>query len=336
MNSVVAYSFDRFAARRTYYSFDFLPKSSDIVYSANTSGQFNVWRQGPPSPEGEPAPAKQLTAFVEWSVRNIAATPDGKTIIAFADKDGDENYQVFKVDPEKGWHQPLVFKPGVRHDSGVRSLSPGGAFIAHGSNERNPMDIDVMLTRVTTGESRPLVAGGGAYIFGHWSSDGNRATVVEARAPQNLDVHIIEVGDGRRRNMTQHDGNEVNLPGPWGISGTGFYLLTNRDREFTGLCFVSAETGERDWIETRDADVDDVALSPDGRTLAWVDNRDGYSFIHLRDVKTGKNLSGPISVDGVITPGALDNHNLLKFSPDGTKLGCIFSTPREPPEYLRV
>src|SRR5579883_2744989 len=44
------YPFERFSSRRVYYAFDFLPGSSDILYSANTSGQFNLWRQSPPPP----------------------------------------------------------------------------------------------------------------------------------------------------------------------------------------------------------------------------------------------------------------------------------------------
>lgn len=326
------YTFDRFAARRVYYSFDFLPKSNDIIYSVNTSGQFNIWRQ-PSSGRGTgPLPARQLTAFQEWSVRNITATPDGRKILAFADKDGDENYQIFEVDSQKGWHRPLVLEPQVRHEYGIQAVSNDGRFIAHGSNRRNPRDMDVMITSLTTGRTRPLLAGGASYVFGRWARDGRRATVVDMKSPQDLDVYVVDIKTGKRKMMTRHSGNEVNMPGPWEAGGTGFYLLSDRDREFTGLCFVPTETGKREWLVSGRSDVEDVALSPDGRTLAWAENREGYSIIHIVDARTKKELRDPILTGGAITPGALDNFTLLKFSPEGNKLACIISMAWQPPE----
>src|SRR6266851_9421894 len=98
------HSFERYSARRLYYAFDFLPGSKDIAYSANTSGQFNVWLQRPPSRSGV-GDARQLTGFVEWSVRHVASHPSGRWVLAYADKDGDENYQAFKVDSDNGWQE---------------------------------------------------------------------------------------------------------------------------------------------------------------------------------------------------------------------------------------
>ncbi len=154
------FSFERFASRRLYYAFDCLPGTRDIVYSANTSGQFNVWRQSPPR-NSTLGPARQLTGFVEWSVRHIAPLPNGQGLLAFADKDGDENYQIFRVDAEDGWQRPFVFKPGVRHEFGIRCISPDGKYAAYSSNERERKDMDIVVAEISTGlATGPLTAAG--------------------------------------------------------------------------------------------------------------------------------------------------------------------------------
>ena len=45
----MSYPLDRFLAHRSYAQPAFLPRTKDLVYLANTSGQFNVWRQSVPA-----------------------------------------------------------------------------------------------------------------------------------------------------------------------------------------------------------------------------------------------------------------------------------------------
>jgi dipeptidyl aminopeptidase/acylaminoacyl peptidase len=322
------YSFERFVARRLYYSFDFLPGTEDVVYSGNTSGQFNVWRQGPPR-GGVVSPSTQLTGFVEWTVRKVESFPGGKKILAFADKDGDENYQIFTVDTVKGWHSPFVVQSGVRHEYGSRSLSCDGRAVAYGSNERDPHDMDVLVASTATGRTKPLVAGDAYYAFGHWSHDGRRATVIDVHSNEDQDAYVVDVSTGKKRNLTPHVDKETNLPGPWTASGDGFYLIGDKGRETRGLWFVSASTGKRTPVETGPNEVEDVALSPDGRVLAWVENREGYSTIHLVEPASGKRLGAPVPTRGVLMP--VDGTG-LKFSPNGKLLGCILSTSVQPTE----
>jgi dipeptidyl aminopeptidase/acylaminoacyl peptidase len=326
-----AYSFERFAARRVYFDYDFLAGSGDIVYSANTSGQFNVWRQAAPRGR-EFGPARQLTAFVDWSVRNVTASPDGRTLIVFADQDGDENYQVFKVDAEKGWQAPIVLKSGVRHESGIRGLSPDGKSLCYSSNERNPRDMDIVVTSLATGRSKTLAQGDAYRAFGHWAPSGRQATIIDLHSNEDQDAYVVDVRSGRQVHVTPHEGDEINIPGPWDPSGRGFYLLTDRGREKVGLDFLQLGSGgKRTRLETGKGEVGDAKLRPDGGTLAWAENVDGYSFIRLRDLRSGKDVAS-FAAEGALLPGALDNSNLLKFSPDGRRLGFIVSRPRQPPE----
>src|SRR5215207_4221893 len=79
------YTFAQFMAIRRYQpTLSFSPDGSEIAYSTNTSGQFNLWKQS--SAGGYP---KQLTIFSDHAVREIAWSPEGEQILFTADHHGD-------------------------------------------------------------------------------------------------------------------------------------------------------------------------------------------------------------------------------------------------------
>ena len=83
-----------------------------------------------------------------------------------------------------------------------------------------------------------------------------------------------------------------------GADGSGFYLLTDEGREFVGLAFFRIADDHYEWLETPDADVEAVALSDDGRVLAWIVNEDGWARLRLRDLETGELLPEPRLPEG--------------------------------------
>ncbi len=329
------YPFERYAARRAYYDFDFLPGTKDIVYAGNTSGQFNVWRQSPPL-NGRPGPCAQLTSFDEWSARSIYPHPNGKEVIVFADKDGDENYQILAVDPRGGWPVPVVNEPRVRHEPGMSAYSPHGRLLAIASNARNPRDMDILVVERGTSRQRPVCAGEGARDVGYWSPDSSRLTVIETiTANTDNNVLLVDVRRETSTNLTPHEDKARFFPGPWIPDGSGFYVRSDQGREFLGLGFLGREGGAIRWVATPDHDVEDVALSPDGRRVAWVVNDDGYSVIHVHDRKTGKPLRRPIRPGGVLAEGWATPHR-IRFSPDGTRLGFILWSGTRPHDVCVV
>jgi dipeptidyl aminopeptidase/acylaminoacyl peptidase len=115
------YTFEQFAATRRYQpALSFSPDGSEIAYSTNTSGQFNLWRQS--SDGGYP---HQLTTFTERAVRSIAWSPDGETILFTADLHGDEFQQVFRVPARGGRPEQLTDAPQVRHQIGAETVVAG-------------------------------------------------------------------------------------------------------------------------------------------------------------------------------------------------------------------
>lgn len=317
-----AYEFEQFAAVRNYADLTFSPDGQSVAYVTNASGQFNVWRQPVAvGPDGSPLMPVQLTALVDRSARRVVWSPDGSHILTVADYHGNENFQLASV-PVQGWMHPITDAPNARHELGEAPFSPDGGRVAYASNERNPADMDALVRDLATGEVRALLAGDGNYEPMSWSPDGRSVLVIRLNLNTDTDLFLCDASTGESRHLTPHEGEIKFFPGPWSPDGRGFYLLSDREREFLGLAFFDLASGEMRWVETPDWDVQDVALSDDGRRLAWIVNEDGYSHLHLRDLDANTTRDVPGLPRGVISG--------LRFSPDGDTLGCYLNRSVRP------
>ena len=66
---------------------------------------------------------------------------------------------------------------------------------------------------------------------------------------------------------------------------------------------------------TPDWDIELIALSKDGRRLAYVTNEDGYSRLRVRVLETGQDLEAPAYPPGVVQS--------VSWRPDGEALAFV-------------
>ncbi|MGI8403635.1 MAG: prolyl oligopeptidase family serine peptidase [Thermomicrobiales bacterium] len=315
-------TFDQFTAIRRYQgALAFSPDGSEIAYSVNTSGQFNLWRQS--SDGGFP---HQVTLSGAQAVRDIAWSPDGSALLYTADNDGDEFTKIYQAPPQGGQPVPIATTPQVQFF--VQGWSPDGRFIAYAGNDREPTDQDVILRNVETGElQRPMAPGGLLYPM-FWSPNSTKLLVVDGHSNTDSDLHLLEVAAGTSQLLTEHEGEVSFLPVGWAADGSGFYVLSNEDREFNGLAFHRLDDGSRQWIETPDWDVEDAAVSADGRWLVWSVNEDGYSRIFARDLTADQ---APVTID--LPEGVLGT---MALSRPGNRLAVLWQQPIHPAEIFIV
>jgi dipeptidyl aminopeptidase/acylaminoacyl peptidase len=315
-------SFEQFAAARRYQpALSFSPDGSELAYSTNISGQFNIWRQ--PSEGGY---ARQVTSFTEEAVRSIAWSPDGSTLLFLADRHGNEQFQLHTVAPENGWPEKLLGEPDVQNYIG--EWSPDGRYFSYAANDREPAEQDVLIRDTRTGEVKRLLAADGVHFAAYWAPDGERLLAMKANKNTDIDVYLIDLRDDSIRNLLPHEGEVRQVPGPWAADGSGFYLISDRDREFAGLAFFTLASGETTWLETPEWDVEGVVLSKDGRVLVWTVNENGYTRFYASDTVSGESISVPGIPDGVI------GH--MELSKDGRRLAILHTTPTHPAEIYVV
>src|SRR5256886_3266847 len=108
-------------------------------------------------------------------------------------------------------------------------------------------------------------------------------------------------------------------------------MVSDAGSEFRGLAFYDLASDSHDWVEQPTHDVDDVAMSADGRVLGWIVNDKGYDRLRLRDLETGQDLPEPELPAGA-RPHLTGAEPPLAISPDGMHAALIAASPRRPPE----
>ena len=315
-----------FAVRRFSSALTFTEDGHDLLFANNMSGQFNLWRV--PVDGGWP---DQLTTFVDETVRGAAVSPRDGTILLCADHDGDEFHQLYVIEGGRGWPMQLTHEPQVQHFVTAGAWAPDGSKFAYAANARTPSDMECWVRDAESGESR-AVFGEGKFSFpGRVSPDGSKLLALDFRNNSDVSLHLIDLDGGETRELTPHDDDGIYFPGPWARDGSGFYLVTDEGSEFRGLAFYDLAAGGFDWVEEPTQDVDDVALSDDGRVLAWLVNDQGYDRLRVRDLESGRDLPTAELPAGA-RPHLTGDEPPLAVSGDGSHVAVIVSSPRRPPE----
>jgi dipeptidyl aminopeptidase/acylaminoacyl peptidase len=114
-------------------------------------------------------------------------------------------------------------------------------------------------------------------------------------------------------------------PGPWAADGS-FYALATLDRDYQALVRCRPGGDQIEVIDAPDWDVEEMAGSADGRTLAWLVNQDGQAVLRVR--RDSMLLNVPELPVGVV--------HALSLSADGRWMALVLNTPERPGEILTV
>ena len=124
-----------------------------------------------------------------------------------------------------------------------------------------------------------------------WSPDNKKLLVLQEVSANQTYLWLADVATGEKKVLTPKAGDEeiAYSGGPFSKDGKGFYTTTDRDSEFQRLAYFDLATMKPAYL-TSDIkwDVDEIDLSDDGKTLAFVINEDGISKLYLMDTATSK------------------------------------------------
>ena len=283
------YTFEQFAATRTFGTLAYSPSGERLFYIANTSGQKNIWSL--PSGGGF---AEQLTSFTDERVTELSVSPDGTWLAFLADRHGDEMTQVWRLPAMGGWPERLTDAPEAQFSLG-EWLDKERVIVT--ANDQEPGEQHPQLLNITTGERQRLLTGG--RFYGTTASpDGKRVLVLEFLGNTNQNLYVYDVNTGQKTLATPHENETIYLPGPW--TENGFYLLTNEGREFTGLAFYTLADNKWSYVFTPEHDVEKVVLSRDRKVLVAVVNEAGASQLHAVDLERDTELTLPRLPYGVV------------------------------------
>src|SRR5262249_10237639 len=135
---------------------------------------------------------------------------------------------------------------------------------------------------------------------------------------------LVDVSAGSKKLLTPKIGDqEIAYGAPrFSKDGRGVYAATDRDSEFVRLAYLDLARRAAVYLTTPVAwDVNAIALTDDGRTIAFVTNEDGIGRLYLLDTHARKYRP----VAGVPTGIVADD---LRFHKNSRDLGFQVSSAR--------
>ncbi|MGH7602151.1 MAG: S9 family peptidase, partial [bacterium] len=199
--------------------------------------------------------------------------------------------------------------------------SHDGKWIAFSSTLRNGRDTNVRVMNLAKpGVSETLTEMEGSWGAVDWSPDNNKLLVQHGVSANESYLYWCDVATKKLTPINlQKDKKIAYGGGLWSKDGRGVYYTSDEAGEFQQLIYYELATGKKTTLTGNIPwDVGGLALSDDGRMLAYTTNEDGISKLRVLDLQTNRELDLPPLPVGLIGG--------LEFSKDGGVLGMTLNT----------
>ena len=244
----------------------------------------------------------QLTFFPD-PVSGASYQPtDGRYVVFSKDVGGGEFFQKYRYDVATG-DITLLTDGKSRNVGGV--WSHRGDRYAYMSTRRNGRDLDLWVMDPADPRTDRMVLEleGGGYAPLDWSSDDRTMLLHQGISVNESYLWLVDVATGVKTLLTTQQGTDTVAYGSAQFSrdGKGIYLTTDLGSEVRRLAYLSLLGQRYRFLSDRlPWDVDEFALSPDGRWIAFVANEDGIGALHVINAATGAERRIPKLPAGLI------------------------------------
>ena len=209
------------------------PTEDQIVFSANISGEFELWGMDTDSR----FPYK-LTSIGE-RCHSLMYSKDGSFIIASFDHEGDENAQIYALPRNGGTLKPLVQKEGQRHM--VEGLSGDGTLLFYNTTDENPTYLNTNTYDLQTGEIRTIHTGETTPTFLAAKNEGETKLILGKSFANTHSVpYLLE--DGELIPFVENPDLAYTFESVVFVSDTDIYFTTNYEADLSYLAHFNTKT----------------------------------------------------------------------------------------------
>ncbi len=230
------------------------PDGKYISFIKPYKDTMNVWVKGFDEPFSA---ARPMTADTARPVRSYFWSRDGKYILFVQDKGGDENFNVYAVNPadKPAAGSDVPTARNLTEAKGVRAMiqsvpesDPDAIYV--GINDRDKAWHDLYKVKISTGE-RTLISENRDRYQGMIFDNADKLRLA-TRAAQNGDTEILKIGsDGKATKIYGCNAFETCGPVRFHKDNKRVYLQTNKgDVDLVELVLMDAETGAVTKVET--------------------------------------------------------------------------------------
>jgi dipeptidyl aminopeptidase/acylaminoacyl peptidase len=253
----------------------------------------------------------------EWSAK-------GDVLVVTKDNGGDEFFQLYALSQGR-----LTLLTDGKSRNNFGTWDKEGRLVGYSSTRRNGADTDLYVMNPRDPRSDRLVAQvkGGGWNFGDFAPGGSRALVFNGISVTNTDPYLLDIATGRMVPIGDPKQEIAYGDGEFAPDGT-LWVTSDEGSDVLRLGILDPATGRFHPVSPQSRwEVEDFAISKDGRTIAFTFNQAGGNSLQLLDVRTGRSRAVNALPAGVVSG--------LGFAPWGT-LGLTLSSAHSPADAYSV
>ena len=317
-DSTVNAALDNYLSARGATFHDFLPDGAALIGTRFADAE-QLHRVAGPLADRE-----QLTFFSEpTGAARVPTAANAEGLVFMQDRGGNENAQI------------NFYRYG---DRSIRTITDGrslqgsvvwahdGRRIAFHGTARDGASYDVYVAEPAAGTAPRLLvtAQQRTWYPLDWSPDDRRLLLLNYVSINEAQLYVADVATGNLTAVPVGATQPVAIAAAqFSADGTGVWLATDADSEFTELRYIDLASGTlRLRGEPTPWDVEEIAVAADGRYLATLLNVDGLSRVVVQDLGSNRQIVATGLPAGVIRG--------LRFDRSGRRLGLTLETAQSP------
>ena len=217
-----------------------------------------------------------------------------------------------------------------RADNFAPLWSCAGREIAYSSTERDGHSHDIVIVDPDSSALPRLIVTGDGYDWRplDWAPDDHLLLVLQTISRSESHLFLIDLASGQRRELDPSTSPASIKEAHFAHDGQGVYYLSDAYGDYDQLRYINIFTGQKTALSERIAfDIGAMALSHDGRLLAFTSNEGSMDRLNLLDLVSHQDLIPPtLPFTGVI-------HG-LGFDADGKRLVFSMEAPNQPEDVF--
>jgi dipeptidyl aminopeptidase/acylaminoacyl peptidase len=298
---------------RTYAIQDFTVNhnESQLIFSTNLSGKFNLWAMDLPNTFPYP-----LT-FIDQSSHGIVFDKQGRFVVAAFDKDGDENAQLYALPPKGGELKPLRVSEGQRHMSPF--LSKDGNRLYYTSTKDDPTYLKAYCYDLEKDEEKVVVEGSDAGTFLYTTSPEEKSYLYVKFFANTYSLAFVK-RNGEDILLTPPTEVQHTVSGAVYISEDEIYLITNYNEDMSYLAKFNLNTKEFTKVLSREAeDFTELKYNKDQNILYISTSQGVEDNLYSYDLQNGELTKIEIPASIIEKLQVTENGNLYLLARSATR-----------------
>lgn len=271
-------------------TFTVSPDESQLVFSTNFNGKYNLWAMDLPNTFPYP-----LT-FHNQSCQHLAYDPKGKFIIAVIDQDGDENGQIYANPSEGGSLQTIRRQEGARHIHPF--LSKDGRHLYYTSTKEDETYMKAYHYDLESEEEEVVIHGEDAMTILTDKSPEGKSLLYSKAFTNTYGLYYVKQGQEEIL-ITPATEPEHTVSEAVFVSETELYLLTNYKSDYSYLAKFDLDRKEFEKVAALDQeDFSQIKYDKSSHSLYLVTEkgvRDHFYTYKITESEL-KGIEAPVSV----------------------------------------